>query len=223
MRGFGNDEPGTSNFWLGLDASGELREQFSREVAGIGWVDGALAAKIVVEDPAIGGFMDMGEGEIHMVPFNGAGDAADEDDGAVLVLPLDDSDVRQRVVHLAVSVEVPGVVEKYEVAWMDCGALVERALLAYVGMDDPDPVGVTGAGSALIEIDSVFEINGASDSGAVVGDAAAIHVDGTGADELRGGADDGRLTGRRLHRLAAFLAVQRDPLRAISGDAGTAD
>ena len=61
MRGFGNDEPGISNFWLGLDASGELREQFSREVAGIGWVDGALAAKIVVEDSAIGGFMDVRE------------------------------------------------------------------------------------------------------------------------------------------------------------------
>ena len=167
--------------------------------------------------------MDMREGEIHMVPFDGAGYAADEDDGAVLVLPFDDTDMREGVIDLTVSVEVPGVVEKYEVAWMDCGALMERALLAYVGMDDPDPVGVTGAGSALIEIDSVLEINGASDSGAVVSDAAAIHVDGAGADELRCGADDGRLTGRRFHRPAAVLAVQRDPLRTISGDAGTAD
>src|SRR3990167_4375280 len=122
VGGFGGVELGTENFWLGPDSCGELREQFSREVVGIGRVDGVLAAKIVVEDSAIGGFMDMREGEIHMIQFHRAGYAADEDDGAVLVLPLNDSDVRQRVVHLAVSVEVPGIVEKYEVAWMDYGA-----------------------------------------------------------------------------------------------------
>ena len=48
--------------------SGELREQFAREVAGIGWVDGALAAKIVVEDSAIGGFVDVWQAEIHVAP-----------------------------------------------------------------------------------------------------------------------------------------------------------
>lgn len=181
-----------------------------------------MAAEIVVQDSAIGGFVNMREGEIHMVPFNGAGHATDEDDGAVRFLPLDDPDVRQRVVHLAITVEVPGVVEKHEVAWMDHGSLVERALLPYVRMDDPDPVSVRVAGFALIEIDPVLEINGASDAGAVVGDAAAVHVDGAGSDELGCSADDGSPTGCRFDRPAAFLVVYGDYLCAIFSGAGTA-
>ena len=157
-----------------------------------------------------------------MVPFDGAGHAADEDDGAVRVLPLDDSDMRQGIVHLAIPVEVPGVVEKHEVTWINHGSLVERALLPYVCMDDPDPVSVRVAGAALIEIDSMLEINGASDSGTVVGDAAAVHVDGAGSDELGCGADDGGSTGCGFHSLAAVVVIRVDSLRAISGNAGAA-
>lgn len=189
------------------DPSGKFRKKFTREVVGIGWVDGILAAKIVVEDSAIGGLVHVREGEIHMVPFDGAGHATDEDHRAVRFLPFHDSDVRQGVVHLAISVEVPGVVEKYEVAWMDHRSLVECTLLPYVCMDDSNAVGVRVAGSALIEIDSVFEINGASHSGTVVGDAAAVHIDGAGSDELGCGVDDGGSAGCRIHRSAADLVI----------------
>jgi len=40
--------------------SGELRKELPREVAGIGWVDDILAAKIVIEDSALGCFVDVG-------------------------------------------------------------------------------------------------------------------------------------------------------------------
>ena len=139
--------------------SGELRKQLPREVAGIGWVEDILAAKIVVEDSAIGGFVDVGQGEIHAVAFDGAGHATDEDHGAIRLLPLDYPDVRQWVVHLAISVVVPCIVEEDEVAGADNRSLVECALLPYVRMDEANAVGTRVAGFTAIEIDPVFEKN----------------------------------------------------------------
>ena len=75
--------------------------------------------------------MDVWEAEIHAVAFDGAGHATDEDYGAIRFLPLDDPDVRQRVVDLAISVVVPCVVEEDEVAGTDDRPLVECALLLY--------------------------------------------------------------------------------------------
>ncbi len=209
---------------LGAHPSGELGKELPREIAGIGWVDDILAAKIIVEDSAIGGFVDVGQSEIHVVAFDGAGHAADEDHGAIWLLPLDDPDVRQRVVHLAIPVVVPCIVEKDEIAWVDSRSLVERALLAYMCMDKVDAVGVRVAGStAIIEIDAVFEKNRAGYSGTVIGDAAAVHFNGAGSDELSRGADNGGSMWCGFRPLAAALLVWGDCLRAISCRAGTAD
>ena len=203
--------------------SGELRKQFPREVASIGWVDDILAAKIVVEDSAIGGHMDMRECEIHVVAFDSTRHATDKDDCAIRLLPLDDPDVRQRVIHLAIPIVVPCIVEEDEIAWLDSRSLVERALLLYVRMDEADAIGVRVAGSTAIEIDAMFEEDGSRDSGTVIGDAAAVHFNGAGSDELRCGADDGSSTWGGFHSLAATLLVRGACLRAISGYAGTAD
>ena len=162
---------------------GELCKEFPREVAGIGWVDGIFAAKIVIEDSAIGGFVDVGQTEIHVVAFDGAGHPADEDHGAIRLLQLDDSDVRQRVVHLTISVVVPCIVEENKVAWVGDRSLVERAVFPYVRMDDPDAIGARVDRFTVIEIDPVFEKNRSSHPRTVVGDAPAVTVHRFGAYE----------------------------------------
>ena len=101
-----------------------------------------LAAKIIVEDSAVGCFVDVWKAEIHAVAFDGAGHATDEDHSAIRFLLLDDPDVRQWVVYLAVSIVVPCVVEEDEVAGIGDRSLVEPTLLSYVRMDDPDAISV---------------------------------------------------------------------------------
>ena len=203
--------------------SGELSKKLPREVAGIDWVDDILAAKIVVEDSAIGGFMDVRQAEIHVVAFDGAGYATDEDHGAIRLLPFDDPDMRQRVVHLAIPVEVPRVVEKHEIAWVGDWSLVERPSLLYVLMDEADAIGFRIVRVIVVQIDAVFEEDGSGDTGAVVGDVPALALNRVGADELRCGADDGGATWCGFHPLAAALLVRGDCLRAISGYADTAN
>ena len=166
--------------------SGELRKQLPREVAGFGWVADIFAAKIVVENSSVDGFVDVRQAEIHTIPCNGAGYATDENHGTIRLLPFDDADVRERIVHLAVPVVVPGIVEKDEIARVNNRSLVERALLPYVLMDDPNTVGVRIARFAVIEVDPMFEIHRPGHSGAIIGDASAVDLDRFGTHEFGG-------------------------------------
>ena len=208
-------------FFLALDSSGELGKKLPCEVAGVGRVDGVLAAEIVVEDFAVGGFMDVGEGEVHAVALDRAGHAADKEDGAIGLLPFDDPDVRQRIVHPAVPVVVPGVVEKDEIAWIDDGPSMEAAVLTHMGIDEPDSIGLGIARATVVEIDTVLQEDGAGDAGAVVGDRAAVDLKGAGSDELGGGADDGGSIGVGIVSLATGLSVCGACL--VSGTAGEGD
>jgi len=164
--------------------SGELGKEFPCEVAGIGSVGDILAAKIVVEDSSGGCFVNVWEAEIHAVAFDSAGHTADEDHGAIRFLPLDDPDVGQRVVDLAISIVVPCVVEKDEVAGMRDRSLVECALFFYVRMDDPDTIRIGIARGTVIKIDPVFEEDSSGDARAVVSDASAIALNRFGAHEF---------------------------------------
>lgn len=143
-----------------------------------------LAAKIIVEYSAVDGFVDVGQAEIHAIAFDGAGHATDEDHGAIRFLPLDYSDVRQRVVDLAVSVVVPCVVEEDEVAGMRGWSLVECALFFYVRMNDPDTIRIGIARVTVVQIDAVFEEDSSGDTGAVVSDVSAIALNRFGAHEF---------------------------------------
>ena len=178
--------------------SGELREEFPCEVAGIGSVGDILAAKIVVEDSAVGGFVDVGQVEIHVVAFDGAGHATDEDYGTVRFLPLHNSNVCQRVVDLAISIVVPCVVEEDEVAGMRDRSLVECALFFYVRMDDPDTIRIGIARFTVIQIDPVFEEDGSGDARAVVSDASTVALNRFGAHECGRCPNDRAPARRRL-------------------------
>ena len=123
-------------------SGGELRKELPCEVGGVVRVACNLAAQIVVEDSTIGGFVDMRQAEIHVVAFDGAGHATDEDHGAIRLLPFDDPDVRQRVVYLAVPIVVPCIVEEDEITGVGDRSPMEPALLSDVCMNDPDAVGM---------------------------------------------------------------------------------
>ena len=163
---------------------GELRKQLPREVVGFSWVADIFAAEIVVENPAVDGFVDVRQAEIHTITCNGAGYATDENHGTIRLLPFDDADVRERIVHLAVPIVVPGIVEEDEIARVNNRSLVERALLPYVLMDDPYTVGVRIARFAVIEVDPMFEIHRPGHSGAIIGDASAVDLNRFGTHEF---------------------------------------
>jgi len=140
--------------------------------------------------------MDVRQAEIHVIAFDGAGYATDEDHRAIRLLSLDDSDVRQRVVCLAISVEVPRVVEEDEVAGVGGWSLVERAVLPYVGMDEADAICLRIARAAAVQIDPVFEKHCTGYARAVIGDAAAVALNRFGAYECGRCLHD-RVPGRR--------------------------
>lgn len=86
--------------------------------------------------------MDLRMPEVHAVPLDGVGDAADEDHCAVRFDSFDDADVGERVIPFSISVEVPGVVKKHQVAGLGCRPLVKQALSAYMVVNEPDAVGI---------------------------------------------------------------------------------
>jgi hypothetical protein len=155
-----------------------------------------LAAKVVVEDSTVSGFVDVGQTEVHMVAFDGVSHATDEDHCAIRFLPLNDPDVRQRVVHLAISVVVPCIIEENQIAGVGVRSPVESALLPDVCMNDPDAVGVRGDGLSVIEIDSVLEEHRTGHPCAIIGDVPAIAFNRGGAYELGCGPHD-RIPARR--------------------------
>ena len=143
-----------------------------------------LAAKVVVEDSTVSGFVDVGKTEVHMVAFDGVSHATDEDDCAIRFLPLNNPDVRQRVVHLAISVVVPCIIEENQIAGVGVRSPVEPALLLDVCMNDPDAVGVRGDGLSVIEIDPVFEKHCTGHPCAIIGDVPPVAFNRGGAYEL---------------------------------------
>ena len=165
---------------------GELGEKLPCEVGGVVWVSPVSSAKVVVEDSAVSGFVDVGQTEVHMVAFDGVSHATDEDDCAIPLLPFDDPHVRQRVVHLAISVVIPCIIEENQIAGMGVRSPVESALLPDVCMNDPDAVGVRGDGLSVIEIDPVFEEYRTGHPCAIIGDVPAVAFYRGGAYELGG-------------------------------------
>lgn len=182
------DEPARPEDYFSLllvsHPSGELRKELPSEVAGVVWVVHILAAKIIVKDSSVGGFVDVGQAEIHAVAFDGARHAADEDHGAIRLLPFDNPNVRQRVVHLPIPVVVPCIVEEDEIAGMGNRPLVECALLLYVCIDEADAVSFRIALAAAVQIDPVSEKNRTGYSRTIISDTPTVALDCFGAHEL---------------------------------------
>jgi len=151
----------------------------------IGWVADIFPPDVVVQHAPLSGFVDVRQGEIHAVAFDGTGYATDEEHGAVRFLPLDDSNVRQRVVHLAIPVIVPCIVEEDEIARVGNRPLVERALLLYVRMDEADSICFRIALAAAIQIYTVPEKHRTSHPRAIISDASTVALNSFGTDQFR--------------------------------------
>lgn len=121
--------------------------------------------------------MDLRVPEVHTVPLDGVGDAADEHHCAVQFDPFDDADVGERVIPFSISVEVPGVVKKHQVSWLGCRPLVDDAVPAHMVINEPDAVGMGIVVVGVIEIDAVLQEDRACDAGTVVGDLSAFTPD----------------------------------------------
>ena len=143
----------------------------SGRIVGIGW---KFPAYVVVEHQALGGLMDMRLVQVHTVALDGVGDAADEDHGAIRFQAFDDPNMGQGIVQPAISVEIPRVIEKHEIAGTDIRPLMESAVPAHVVVDEPDAVPLRIIEHPTIQIDAVFQEDGTSDPRTVVGDTFTL-------------------------------------------------
>lgn len=149
-----------------------------------------FAADVVVQDTSVCRLVDVGECQIHAVAFDSFRDAADKHHGAVRFDPFDYADVGQRIIQSAVAIEVPGVVEEDEIAGLDHRSLVEPSVLAHVVVNQSNAVRSLIRRVAVVQIDAMFEVDGTSDTGAVIGHAFPVALDQSGTEELGGGVDD---------------------------------
>lgn len=192
----------------------EAGEQLSREIRGAGRIVEVFAPDIVVENPAFRRPVDMGEGEIHSVPLDCARDSTDEDDGSIMFLTFHDPYMGQRIIGEAISIVVPRIVEKDEIARADGRALMHLAVPGDVMMNQPHAVGFGIGRTAVVEIDAMLEKNRSGHAGAVVRDASSVSLDGRGAYKPGGRPYDRRPPRGCLHGLAARLS-RDDSMRAV--------
>ncbi len=128
--------------------------------------------------------MGMGMGHVHAISFNRARHSADEHNGAVRLHCLDDAHMGQGIVETAISIEIPRIVKKYEIAGAYDWTTVELSMGANMIVDEAYAVGCAVYRASLIEIDSMGEVNGSSYAGAIVSNAASIALDRACADEV---------------------------------------
>ena len=180
MLGYSGSQRGL----LAGEASSKRGKQLPGEAGHPGRIARKFASNEVVEDATLLVLVDLRKREVHAITRNRIGHAADEDYCTVRFDLFDHTDVGKGIVQFAVAVEVPRVVEKYEVAGTDHRPLMERAMLTHVGINEADAVRVGVAFVAGIKIDAVFEEDSSRDTGAVVGNAPALALNCVGTYEL---------------------------------------
>lgn len=150
-----------------------------------------FSSYVIVQHASVGGLMDMRLVQIQAIALDCVGDATDEDHGAVRFHPFDDSHMRQRIVHLAVSVEIPRVIEKHEIAWTDVRSSMKDAMLPHVVVDEPDAVSLRIIKISTIQIDAVLKEDGSGDSCTVIGDTFALACNRPCSDQPGCGLNNG--------------------------------
>src|SRR5688572_8116174 len=166
--------------------------------------------------------MDVGEGQIHPVALDGAGNPTDKHYCAVVFLALHNTDMSQRVVGHAVPIVIPGVVKKDEVTGPDGRTLMKFAVPVDMTMDQLHTVGFWIRHGAVVEVDPVLKKNCSGHAGAVVGNASALDVNRARPDKPDRRLDDGSAPGRSLGGLTAGLTGEGSR-GAVTGRRGAAD
>jgi hypothetical protein len=157
-------------------------------MVGIGWV---FPPYEIVQHAAAGMLMNMWLVQIHVVALDGVGDAADEDHSAVRFQPFDDSHMGQGIVQFSVSVEIPRVIEKHEIAWADGRSSMKGAMLSHVVVDEPDAVSLRIIERSTIEINAVLQEDGTSHPCTIIGDTFALACNSPRSDQSGCRLNDG--------------------------------
>ena len=79
----------------------------------------------------------------------------------------------QRIVQLAVSVEIPGVIEKYEIARTDVRSSMKGAMLPHMVVDEPDAILFLIIECSPIQINAVLQEDGTGDPCTIISDTFA--------------------------------------------------
>ena len=167
------------------------RKQFAGQAGYVVWIGWMFSPDIVVEHQALGGLMDMRLVQVHAVALDGVGDAADEDHGAIWFQPLDDSHMGQRIVQRAISVEIPCIIEKHEIAWVDSRLSMKGTMVTHMVVNESDAVPFRIIERSTIQIDPVLQEDGTCHPRTVVGDPLALACNGPRSDEPCRRLDDG--------------------------------
>lgn len=164
---------------------------------------------VVVEHTALGGLMDMRLLQVHAVALDCAGDAADEDHGAIRFQPLDDAHMGQGIVHLAVSVEIPRVIEKYEITGTDVRLSMKDAMLTHMVVDKSDTIPFWITESSIIQIDTMFQEDGPGNPGTVIGDTFTLACNSPRADQFSRRFDDSQPSWERRQESSRVMPCGR--------------
>ena len=146
---------------------------------------------VVVEHTTFGGLMDMRLLQIHAVALDCVGHAADEDHCAVRFQPFDHPNMGQGIVQLTISVEIPRVIEKHEIAWTNVRSSMKYAMLPHVVVDEPDAISLRIIECSTVQIDAVRQKDGTGHSCTVVGDTFAPAGNRPRSDKPGCGFNDG--------------------------------
>ena len=153
-----------------------------------------FATHVVIQHPAVGCPMQMGLCDVHPIPFDRAGHAADKDDGPVGFHHFDNAHMGERIVVSTVAVRVPRVIKEDQIAGSHDRAAMKSPVFPKMIVNEPHAIRSAVLNGIFVQIDTVSQIDGSSHSRTIVCDAASIALDGFRADQADRSTNDGLLT-----------------------------
>jgi hypothetical protein len=78
--------------------------------------------------------------------------------------------VRERVVVPTISIRIPCIVKKHQIAGMDDRPSVNPTLRQHMVVDEPDPIRFPTVIGSFVKVDPMGQIDRAGDTCAVIGD-----------------------------------------------------
>lgn len=168
----------------------EAGKKLPGEITGVDRIVAVFSSEIIVQNVTFGREVHVREPQVHAVPLDRVGDAADKHDGPVRFLPFDNSHMGERIVDDAIAVVVPRVIEEDQISRLHSGPLMKRSVLADMVVNEPYTVRLRIMPLAVVEIDAVCEKNRPGHARAVVGNSPPVDLNGGGPYELGGSPND---------------------------------
>ncbi len=168
----------------------EARKKLTGEIAGVDRIVAVFSSEIIIQNVTFGREVYVRKAQVHAVPFNRVGDAADKHDGPVRFLPFDNSHMGERIVDDAIAVVVPRVIEEDQISRLYSGPIMKRPVVADMAVNEPYTVRLRIMPFAIVQIDAVCEKNRPGHARAVVSNSPPVDLNGCGSYELGGSPND---------------------------------